>query len=74
METMAHVNVLVPKPVVEGLALQAKARDRTFSAEVREALVDHVAGWAQDDVGPPGETGRAKTEHSPVRSASRVEV
>ena len=68
MNAFTHISARVPTADVEALAVLAKQRDRSFSAELRLAVADRVGRAQNDD--DLAEQGEAVNINSPMQAAS----
>jgi len=68
VNAFTHISARVPTADVEALAVLAKQRDRSFSAELRLAVADRVGRAQIDD--DPAEQGEAASTTSPMQAAS----
>jgi len=68
VNAFTHISARVPTADVEALAVLAKQRDRSFSAELRLAVADRVGRAQNDD--DLAEQGEAVSTTSPERATS----
>jgi len=68
VNAFTHISARVPTADVEALAVLAKQRDRSFSAELRLAVADRVGRAQTDD--DLAEQGEAVSSNSTERATS----